>query len=202
MTTGSSVPPKTSEQSPPDPNVIVPITWKDLDIGMEPDAKFESWMLTSKAKACLNRKVRITGFMHGGVYSAEKIRTFFLKCELECPFGAGGQAHHHIEVELQGKLRTPFRTNSLTVEGLLTLRPHEGPDGATWWLLSPRRDQNRMTPAPSRRLQVSALLCLLAGCEPQTMPVISPPGPLPENSNSSNIPHSAGGIRRTCNSLP
>lgn len=134
VTTGSSVPPKTSEQSPPDPNVIVPITWKDLDIGMEPDAKFESWMLTSKAKACLNRKVRITGFMHGGVYSAEKIRTFFLKCELECPFGAGGQAHHHIEVELQGKLRTPFRTNSLTVEGLLTLRPHEGPDGATWSL--------------------------------------------------------------------
>lgn len=123
-----------SEQTPPDPNLVVPITWKDLDIGMEPDAKFESWMLTSKAKACLNRKVRITGFMHGGVYSAEKIRTFFLKCELECPFGAGGQAHHHIEVELQGKLRTPFRTNALTVEGLLTLRPHDGPDGATWSL--------------------------------------------------------------------
>jgi hypothetical protein len=108
------------------------ITWDDLDIPLPADSTYESWMLTSRAKAVLDRYVRITGHMYGGIAQKDAIRTFPLLRDTDCPFGPGGHAHHAIEVNLQGKLRTHFRTAPVTVEGFLTLSPFTGTDGKTW----------------------------------------------------------------------
>lgn len=117
---------------PADP---LPITFEDLDIGMEPDSVYEPWMLTTRVKSLAGQRVRITGFMSAAILQGgDTIRTFPLLREKECPFGPGGQAHHAIEVELQGKLRTNFRTGPVTVEGVLAVRPWNGPNGKTWSL--------------------------------------------------------------------
>lgn len=111
------------------------ITFEDLDIGMQPDSVYEPWMLTAHVQSLVGQRVRITGFMSAAILQAgSQIRTFPLLREQECPFGPGGQAHHVIEVELQDKLRTSFRTGPVTVEGVLTVRPWIGPNGKTWSL--------------------------------------------------------------------
>jgi hypothetical protein len=112
----------------------LPITWQDLDIPLEPDSVYESWMLTTRARAVTERYVRITGFMYGGIAVRDGIREFPLLRENECPFGAGGQAHHAVQVNLQGKLRTHFTTEPVTVEGYLSVDPFNGPNGKTWSL--------------------------------------------------------------------
>jgi len=111
------------------------ITFEDLDIGMQPDSVYEPWMLTTRVQEIEGRSVRITGFMSAAILQAgENIRTFPLMREKECPFGPGGQAHHVIEVELQGHLRTSFTTEPVTVTGRLTVRPWKGANGKTWSL--------------------------------------------------------------------
>ena len=113
----------------------LPITFEDLDIGMEADSVYEPWMLTTSVKSLLGKRVRITGFMSAAILQGgDTIRTFPLLREKECPFGPGGRAHHVIEVELQGKLRTDFRTGPVTVEGVLSVQPWNGPNGKTWSL--------------------------------------------------------------------
>ena len=110
------------------------VEWEQLDLGMEPDSVYESWMLTTRVKALEGQHVRITGFMSGAIFQRDNIRTFPLMRERECPFGPGGQAHHVIEVELQGKRRTSFSTEPVTVEGVFSVRPWTGPNGKTWSL--------------------------------------------------------------------
>lgn len=110
----------------------LPITWDDLNIPLPADSTYESWMLTSRAKAVLDRYVRITGHMYGGIAQKEAIRTFPLLRDKDCPFGPGGHAHHAIEVNLQGKLRTSYSLEPVTVEGFLTVAPFTGTDGKTW----------------------------------------------------------------------
>ena len=108
------------------------ITWEDLDIPLPADSTYESWMLTSRAKAVLDRYVRISGHMYGGIAQKDNIRTFPLLRDKDCPFGPGGHAHHAIEVNLQGKLRTSYSNSPVTVEGYLTVAPFTGTDGKTW----------------------------------------------------------------------
>ncbi len=118
----------------PQPPATEPIAWEVLDIGMEPDSVYQSWMLTHPIKVLQGKPVRIKGFMHGAVFQRNNIRTFHLMREKECPFGPGGQAHHAIEVELQGRLRTSYTTDELTVEGLFSVVPVQGENGNTWSL--------------------------------------------------------------------
>jgi hypothetical protein len=110
------------------------ITWERLDIGMEPDSVFQPWMLTTSIKVLEGKPVRIKGWMNGAVFQRSNIRNFFLMREKECPFGPGGQAHHAIEVELEGKLRTDFTLDEITVEGIFNVVPMKGENGNTWSL--------------------------------------------------------------------
>jgi hypothetical protein len=110
------------------------ITWEELDVGMEPDSVFESWMMTTRVKAIDGRQIRISGYISGAIFQKDKIREFPLMREKECPFGPGGQAHHVIEVELAGNLRTSFTTEPVTVEGIISIQPRTGPNGKTWSL--------------------------------------------------------------------
>ena len=122
------------EAEPEPPPAIENLSWERLDIGMEPDSVYQPWMLTTSIKVLEGKPVRIKGFMNGAVFQTTNIRNFHLMREKECPFGPGGQAHHAIEVELQGKARTDFTTAELTVEGIFSVVPMTGENGKTWSL--------------------------------------------------------------------
>jgi hypothetical protein len=130
----SSTTQTTTPSTPPADSEPEAITWERLDIGMEPDSVYQPWMLTHAIKVLEGKPVRIKGFMHGAVFQKNNIRTFHLMREKECPFGPGGQAHHAIEVELQGSLRTSLRTDEVTIEGIFHVTPVTGENGNTWSL--------------------------------------------------------------------
>lgn len=131
----TTVPEKQVEPVKPDPEKPAgpeDITWQRLDIGMEPDSVFQPWMLNTSVKVLEGKQIRIKGWMNGAVFQRSNIRNFFLMREKECPFGPGGQAHHAIEVVLEGKLRTDFTLDEITVEGTFSVVPLKGENGNTW----------------------------------------------------------------------
>lgn len=133
----TATPVKREQAAVPEPPQIqepLTITWEDLDVGMPPDTLFEPWMAPTRVKALEGKRVRIVGYMSGAIFQKDHIREFPLMREKECPFGPGGQAHHVIEVELQGKVRTSFTTMPVTVEGVFGIQPRTGPNGNTWSL--------------------------------------------------------------------
>ncbi len=115
-----------------DLQAVVPITFEDLDLPMEPDSLFEEYLLTQRVRDLTGRTVRLQGFMFAGsVFTTSNVKRFIMLREKECPFGAGGQAHHAIDVELLDT-STRFRVDPITVEGVLTIRPFTGENGNTW----------------------------------------------------------------------
>jgi hypothetical protein len=118
----------------PSPPVTEDLKWERLDIGMEPDSVYQPWMLTTAIKVLEGQPVRIKGWMHGAVFQRSNIRNFHLMREKECPFGPGGQAHHAIEVVMQGTKRTNFSVEEITVEGIFRVVPVTGENGKTWSL--------------------------------------------------------------------
>ncbi len=109
------------------------LTWEELEIPLEAEEKFEPWMISSRLKKLVGRSVRIQGFMYGGgIAQLNNIREFPLVREKECPFGKGAPPYHVILVELEGKRRTSYKTEMITVEGILSVKPYIGPDGKTW----------------------------------------------------------------------
>jgi hypothetical protein len=115
-----------------DPQAVVAISYEDLDLPMEPDTLFENWMLTQRVRDLDGKRVRITGFMGGGVqYSGRNIRQFMMLREKECPYGPGGQAHHAIAVTLK-KATARYTTDAITIEGVLAVKPFTGYNGKTW----------------------------------------------------------------------
>jgi hypothetical protein len=118
----------------PAPPVTEDLKWERLDIGMEPDSVYQPWMLTTAIKVLEGKPVRIRGWMHGAVFQRSNIRNFHLMREKECPFGPGGQAHHAIEVVMQGTQRADFSVDEMTVEGIFRVVPVTGENGKTWSL--------------------------------------------------------------------
>ena len=132
-----AIPPHPTETSAPatipaEPLGPIELTWEELEIPLPGGEKFERWMLTPRVLELDGKIVRLSGFVSGTIFSRENLKEFPLLRELECPFGQGGQAYHAVIVELEGKLRTSYTTSPVTVEGTLTIRPHQGPDGTTW----------------------------------------------------------------------
>lgn len=116
-----------------DPNAVIPITYEDLALPMEPNAVFQDWMLTQRVRDLDGRNVRITGFLcAGSVFTRTNIKNFVLLREKECPYGEGGEAHHAIDVVLQDGATTNYTTAPITAEGRLTVQPFTGPNGKTW----------------------------------------------------------------------
>ena len=50
----------------------------------------------------------------------------------ECKFGPGGQADHLAMVYLTPGDTTKYQLEAIKVEGVLKVKPFEGPDGNTW----------------------------------------------------------------------
>jgi hypothetical protein len=133
-TTVSASPPTlaTTDADPSHVEGPVSITWDELNIPIDPDARFEPWMLTTGIKSLEGETVHISGFMYPGVFQKENIKEFVLIKHLGCQFGATGHPQHVMVVELQDKLRTSFTSQPIDVEGTFRIRPWLGPDGETW----------------------------------------------------------------------
>jgi hypothetical protein len=126
-----------SESDPPKPvarKEPFDVTFKDLDIGMEPDSVYEKWMLTLKVEELVGKRIRLRGFICGAIFQLHNLHEFPLMREKECPYGPGGQAHHVVEVELKPHVTTDFTTEEVCVEGVFLVQPFTGTNGKTWSL--------------------------------------------------------------------
>jgi hypothetical protein len=122
------VPPAPADAGP------LPIVWRELEVHIQRDTAFEPWMMTTAVKSLDGQTIRITGYMHAGVFQTDNIREFVLLRDSNCPFGREGEAHHAMLVELPGDLRTSYTNQPLTLAGTFHVRPWNGPDGTTWAL--------------------------------------------------------------------
>jgi hypothetical protein len=109
------------------------ITFDDLNTEMPADVKWEAKYLTDRIKELDGKTVKIAGVMYPDVRT-KGITEFVMLKNSECLFGPGGPAHHVIMVYLGPDESTRFTTRALTVEGVLLVKPWEGPDGNTWAL--------------------------------------------------------------------
>ncbi|MEE3373008.1 MAG: hypothetical protein VX346_26985 [Planctomycetota bacterium] len=110
------------------------IGWDALDIGMQADVVYRPFFLQNnpRTEALDGKRVRIGGFMHGGVSQPSNLTEFILLKNNRCKYGPGGQADHLIRVFVKNGVRVDFTTEMIYVEGVLTLQPEQGPDGNTW----------------------------------------------------------------------
>ena len=111
---------------------IKDISFDDIDLSMPPDVAFRPFMLTDGVKELDGGRVRLSGYMHGGVSQTRGIKEFILLRNRECKFGPGGQADHLVRVFLHGDVSASYTEKVLSVEGVFKIKPFEGPDGFTW----------------------------------------------------------------------
>jgi hypothetical protein len=111
----------------------VEITYDDLNTEMKEDMKWDSKFLTDRLKELEGKTVKIAGFMLAD-FRTKGITEFVMLKNTECKFGPGGAAHHVVLVHLGPGEETRYTTRAVTVEGVLLLKPWEGPDGNTWAL--------------------------------------------------------------------
>ena len=131
--------PSQSENSPPAKPAAQPlrepieVDWERLSLELGEDNRFEPWMVPSRVQELEGKRVRVKGLIYaGGLSQRGNIREFPLIRELGCQFGNGAPAWHVIMVELEGKLRTEYKTEPITIEGKFLVKPYNGPDGKTW----------------------------------------------------------------------
>jgi hypothetical protein len=115
----------------------VEITYDDLNTEMKEDVKWEPKYLTDRIKELDGKTVKIAGFMLAD-FRTKGITEFVMLKNTECKFGPGGAAHHVVLVHLGSGEETRYTTRAVTVEGVLQLKPWEGPDGNTWALFELR----------------------------------------------------------------
>lgn len=109
------------------------ITFDDLKLDMPPDTKFKPQMLTDRVKELNGQQVSLKGFIfEGGIFQQSGIRQFLLVMNKECKFGPGGEAYCVIPVELKEGREIDFTIRPITVEGVISIEPFQGPDGNTW----------------------------------------------------------------------
>ena len=115
----------------------IAVQWDRLEMPLGEENHFEPWMVPSRVKDLDGKRVRIQGLIYaGGLYQKGNIREFPLIRELGCQFGSGAPAWHVIMVELEGKLRTEYKTEPITIEGILRVKPYNGSDGKVWSVYS------------------------------------------------------------------
>ncbi|MFM7846262.1 MAG: hypothetical protein ACKOU6_14425 [Planctomycetota bacterium] len=108
------------------------ITFDDLNIGMQADMAFRDFLLTDRVKELDGKRVRLIGYMHGGVSQIKDLTEFVLLQNTQCKFGPGGQADHLVRVLVKPGVAADYATGAIQVEGTLKVVPFQGPDGNTW----------------------------------------------------------------------
>jgi hypothetical protein len=120
-----------ADRGPTRPGDAEKITFDDLNLGMREDMVFRPFLVTDRVKELEGKRIRIAGFIHAGA-GLEKVKEFVLLKNTECKFGPGGQGDHLAMVYLQAGQTTKYQLEAIKVEGVLKVKPYEGPDGNTW----------------------------------------------------------------------
>lgn len=138
----------TTESEDPQPNVSTQtkavnaarpqssqlISFDDLNIGMQVDARFRPQMLEydgGRVKELFGRKIVVAGYMNP-TDTLRGVTEFILLRNLECKFGPGGQADHLVHVLMDEGLTTEFTDKVVYVEGVLSLNPFPTDEPVTW----------------------------------------------------------------------
>jgi len=120
-------------KKPTQPREPIDVDWERLSMELGEENKFEPWMVPSRVQELDGKRIRVKGLIYAGaLWQRGNIREFPLIRELGCQFGNGAPAWHVIMVELEGKLRTEYKAEQITVEGKFQVKPYNGPDGKTW----------------------------------------------------------------------
>jgi len=124
---GDSLPPPIVRPS----DGVVDISFDDIKLPIQEDIVFRPFMLTDRVRELDGKRIRISGYMLPDT-KTRGITEFVLLKNTECKFGPGGQADHLLSVKMVAGEDTRFRDDPISVEGTLTIKPFQGPDGNTW----------------------------------------------------------------------
>jgi hypothetical protein len=124
--------PPAADRGPSRPGEAEKITFDDLNIGMQADMVYRPILFEGhRVKELDGKRVSIRGYIHPGA-TGRGIKEFVLLRNLQCKFGAGGQADHLAQVFMQKGSTVDYRLEDVKIEGTLKIQPFEGPDGNTW----------------------------------------------------------------------
>ncbi|MDG2382663.1 MAG: DUF3299 domain-containing protein [Pirellulaceae bacterium] len=121
----------TSDPQTKSNNDVVDISFDDIKLPMQEDMVFRPFMLTDRVKELDGKRIRISGYMLPDTRT-KGIKQFVLLKNTECKFGPGGQADHLLNVLMTEGQDARFRSEPISIEGRLTIKPFQGPDGNTW----------------------------------------------------------------------
>ena len=110
---------------------VVDISFDDIKLPMQEDMVFRPFMLTERVKELDGKRIRISGYMLPDTRT-KGIKQFVLLKNTECKFGPGGQADHLLNVLMIEGEDARFRSEPISIEGRLFVKPFQGPDGNTW----------------------------------------------------------------------
>ena len=125
------VPTPTTPPDQGDAASVQVIAFEDIQLPIQADIVFRPFMLTDRVKDLDGQRIRIDGYMLPDS-KTKGIKQFVLLKNTECKFGPGGQADHLLNVEMVEGATAEFRDAPITIEGVLTINPFQGPDGNTW----------------------------------------------------------------------
>ena len=125
------VPTPTTRPDQGDAASVQVIAFEDIQLPIQADIVFRPFMLTDRVKDLDGQRIRIDGYMLPDS-KTRGITQFVLLKNTECKFGPGGQADHLLNVEMVEGPTAEFRDDPITIEGVLTINPFQGPDGNTW----------------------------------------------------------------------
>ena len=110
---------------------VLDISFEDIKLPIQEDMVFRPFMLTDRVKELDGKRIRISGYMLPDTRT-KGIKQFVLLKNTECKFGPGGQADHLLNVLMVEGQDARFRSEPISIEGRLTVKPFQGPDGNTW----------------------------------------------------------------------
>jgi hypothetical protein len=110
---------------------VIDISFDDIILQIQADIAFRPWMLTARVKELDGKRIRISGYMLPDS-KLKGIDQFVLLRNTECKYGPGGQADHLLNVTMRKKARIDYRSKPISIEGVIQVRPFQGPDGNTW----------------------------------------------------------------------
>lgn len=115
--------------------VAVPISFDDLNLGMQQDMVFRPFLFENKPETqeLDGQRVSLFGYMLSPGRPTE-ISEFVLLKNNQCKYGPGGQADHLVIVRLKPGVTTEFTDKMIWVTGTLRINPQQGDDGNTWSL--------------------------------------------------------------------
>jgi hypothetical protein len=127
--------PSQTEEIEPKPNrkaKLNDITFDSLKFDIEPDAKFDTNLLTKEINDLNGQKVRLRGYIRPSVKQKGITNFVFVRDNQECCFGPGAAIYDCVLVSLDKDKSTEYTVRPVSVVGEFYLKEFIGPNGNTW----------------------------------------------------------------------